>query len=65
MRQSGWSRMRRPSIWALVIAICAVPLSVSAMAATPARYSAALTAPASASELGRTRISGWLIAYVS
>jgi len=59
MRQSGWSRMRRPSIWALVIAICAVPLSVSAMAATPARYSAALTAPASASELGRTRISGF------
>ena len=59
MRQSGWSRMRRPSIWALVIAICAVPLSVSAMAATPARYSAALTAPASASEHGRTRISGF------
>jgi len=32
---------------------------VSAMAATPARYSAALAAPASASELGRTRISGF------
>jgi chitodextrinase len=59
MRQSGWSRMRRPSIWALVIAICAVPLSVSAMAASPASYSAALTAPASASEHGRTRISGF------
>ena len=63
MRQSGWSRMTRPAIWAVVVAFCATLLPGVRDGGNPGDDTVALAAPSSASgpdsEHGRTRISGF------
>jgi hypothetical protein len=65
MREPGWSHLRRQAIAAVVLALCAAPLSVSAMGAAQASdaalgaQSGAKGAVALDAKRGKTRIQGF------